>query len=474
MTIRTKSRSVRPLVAIAGLWLTTPAAAQIAEGVTERVTSHTDPSKSYATFVPAGYRVGTPAPLVIILDPRGRALVPLERLVPAAERLGYLLISSYDSRSDEDPGPTEEAVAAIIEDAQDHFTIDTRRLYFAGFSGTARLSWTLGQRFAPYTAGVIGMGAALPFAGLPAVLAAEGPWPFPFYGGAGEADFNWDEVQRLDRTLDEYGAPHFVEEWEGPHAWPDSTVFGHALEWLDTRAVVTGLQERPSDELRRRYDREVARAQNLLAGGRPERAAYVLGSLVADYGPLLDVTAAAGELEVVRASDAFAQATEAQDRVLAERRAFDRVLSTWLDEVRRRERPDGIRAGIAALGLATLRETAATASDRRERLAARRRLEQVYVLAVFYRPEEYLERGDFDLALAFLDVAASVHPESPLPAFTAARVHAVAGHVDEAFTALERAAAAGGLTRTAVEEHPQLASLRTDARYPALLERLPG
>ena len=82
------------------------------------------------------------------MDPRGRALNPLGRFKDAAERLGYVLISSYNTLSDGVTEPNEAAVAAMIQDVQELVSVDTRRLYFAGFSGTARLSWVFGDRLA--------------------------------------------------------------------------------------------------------------------------------------------------------------------------------------------------------------------------------------------------------------------------------------------------------------------------------------
>ena len=49
------------------------------------------------------------------MDPRGRALNPLQSLRGAAERLGYILISSYNTVSDGAIEPNEVAVAAFLD-----------------------------------------------------------------------------------------------------------------------------------------------------------------------------------------------------------------------------------------------------------------------------------------------------------------------------------------------------------------------
>ena len=75
------------------------------------------------------------------MDPRGRALVPLSLFKDAAERLGYILLSSYNTVSDGAAEPNVRALDAMLQEAQEHFAVDERRIYLAGFSGTARMSW---------------------------------------------------------------------------------------------------------------------------------------------------------------------------------------------------------------------------------------------------------------------------------------------------------------------------------------------
>jgi poly(3-hydroxybutyrate) depolymerase len=203
------------------LLLPTGASGQVEAGITELAVSRSDPTQEYALFVPSTYRPGTPHPLLLVLDSRGRALLPLERLAPTAERLGWLVMSSYQSRSDEAGLETDRAVMAMIEDAQDLFTVDTRRLYFAGLSGNARQSWLLAGAYQPYTAGILGFGAALPGSTRLVEMEADGPVGFAFFGGAGTVDYNNHELRSLDWRLDEYSVAHFVTFYPGEHEWPD-------------------------------------------------------------------------------------------------------------------------------------------------------------------------------------------------------------------------------------------------------------
>ena len=96
--------------------------------VTERIVSRADPARSYALYVPSRYDRGAVWPVALVMDPRGRALIPLQRLRAAAERYGWIVFSSHGTRSDDPNAPNVEAVNAMLDDAQSGFRVDTKRL----------------------------------------------------------------------------------------------------------------------------------------------------------------------------------------------------------------------------------------------------------------------------------------------------------------------------------------------------------
>ena len=68
--------------------------------IVTRLTSVSDLSEQYAVYLPSRYRTDRSWPVLVLLDPRGRALLPMERVREVAERLGYIVLSSWNSRSD--------------------------------------------------------------------------------------------------------------------------------------------------------------------------------------------------------------------------------------------------------------------------------------------------------------------------------------------------------------------------------------
>src|SRR5829696_6153365 len=68
--------------------------------VVTRAVASDDTSQSFALMLPAGYAPTKRWPVLFVFDPRGRAMLGIDRFADAADRLGYVVVSSYDSRSD--------------------------------------------------------------------------------------------------------------------------------------------------------------------------------------------------------------------------------------------------------------------------------------------------------------------------------------------------------------------------------------
>ena len=85
------------------MWLfagVTALAADLPAGeIIDRVTCAADPSQSYALFVPADYTPSRTWPVIFAFDPGGRGRTPVERYQAAAERYGYIVVGSNNSRN---------------------------------------------------------------------------------------------------------------------------------------------------------------------------------------------------------------------------------------------------------------------------------------------------------------------------------------------------------------------------------------
>src|SRR5438270_11070488 len=107
--------------------------------VLERVICRDNAQQSYALYVPSSYTPERAWPILYCLDPGARGRVPVERFAAAAEKAGFLVAGSNNSRNGPF-APSELAIRLMLTDTHARFQIDDSRVYAAGLSGGARLA----------------------------------------------------------------------------------------------------------------------------------------------------------------------------------------------------------------------------------------------------------------------------------------------------------------------------------------------
>src|SRR6267378_6371264 len=375
----------------------------------ERVRSTTDTSQTFALYLPPGYTTERRWPVLFVLDPRGRALLGLQLFQDRAARLGWVILSSYNTLSDGPPEPNVNAVNAMLAWAQAHPSLDRTRLYLAGFSGTARAALGFAVALRGHVAGVIAVGGALGFALGGPETAFAGDSTFAYFGAAGTRDFNYEEVLAMADRFRTTRVPFRVVAFEGPHSWPPPELCGDALDWLELRAMSGGLRMTDSGWVRARLADEVARATELERSGRWAEALQLDDAIARDYGRWPEARDAAGRAAALRRSPVLAK-YEAEARRLAERDLRQGVelpkIFAW---ARSQREPPELEALAGKLRIAELQRTAER-GDSLETASARRLLARVFVNLAFYEPRAYLASGSLDRALRMFEAAVTIGP----------------------------------------------------------------
>src|SRR5262245_14559576 len=166
--------------------------------VVENVVSRSNPKMSYALYLPSNYNSSRKWPLLVLMDPRGRALMPMELFRETAEKQGYIIVSSYNTLSDDEWEPNVIALKAIMADIPNMFAIDDRRIYLSGFSGTGNGSWFFANNMTPHVAGLINFGSAAADWATPVRGAV-----YSYFGICGNRDFNYEPLRSLEKMLDD-------------------------------------------------------------------------------------------------------------------------------------------------------------------------------------------------------------------------------------------------------------------------------
>ena len=144
-----------------------------------------DAGQSYALYLPSGADRAELRPVLFLFDPAARGAEGVRAFLPAADKFGWILIGSNNSKN----GPLKDSVAAaraLWTEAKERFPVDENRVYAAGFSGGSRVASIFAQVIGRKIAGVIGCGA-----GLAEGLGPDGLKAEAYFGLAGLRDFNY-------------------------------------------------------------------------------------------------------------------------------------------------------------------------------------------------------------------------------------------------------------------------------------------
>jgi predicted esterase len=199
-----------------------------------KVTCQKDYTVSYALYLPKSYTAVRKYPVIITFDPHGTGILPLERYKDLADKYGYILMGSNDSKNGQDMNTSGVIIDALVSETSGRYSIDSTRVYVMGFSGGARIACIIGL-YQGGVAGIIGCGAGFPSTNQPVRFKPD------YISIAGNADFNMNELINLDKQLDEAKFTHASILFNGRHAWPPVEVMENAFVWTEFCSMRKGI-----------------------------------------------------------------------------------------------------------------------------------------------------------------------------------------------------------------------------------------
>lgn len=283
--------------------------------VMDPVPCSADPAQSYALYVPSHYTADRRWPVIYCFDPIARGRVPVERLRVAAEKFGYIIVGSNNSRNGP-LAPTIAAANALFADTQRRLAIERTRIYLAGFSGGARAA--LAMAGAGKFAGVLACSGGFPGSNMPPQV------PFVVFGTAGRTDFNYAEMIRLGPLLDGRRTPNRVAVFDGGHEWPPVAVADEALAWFDLQAMRRGLVPRDDAAIRQQFQRRLAAVSAFT--GPADESADAYRAVIADFSDLLDTGELVARVVTIEKSREYRRAVTARNRAIRDE-------EYWRDEL---------------------------------------------------------------------------------------------------------------------------------------------
>lgn len=432
--------------------------------IIEKVTARKDDKQSYALYLPSSYTPAKPFPIIYAFDPGARGAMPVERFKEAAEKYGYIVVGSNNSRNG--PGvPLSQILNTLLDDTQSRLAIDGKRVYATGFSGGARVAGSLAFSLKGQIAGVIACGAGFPGEAKPAK-----DLPFSFYGIAGTEDFNLIEVRQLVRTLDALGATTHLAVFEGEHSWPPVAFCTEAVEWMELQAMKTGRRNRDDKLIAELLAKQSKRMQADETANKTFDVFLQAAALAKDFQGLSNVTDFAAKAEQLKSSKEVKDGFKLEKNEEQLQQNYLRNLFTLRDRLRTDENPGAVMIELRTL-IAGLQKKSDSDVPSSERSVARRTLGGAWVSLMEESAQDRYSRRFADLA-ATLALAAEIRPANPQVFFNLARAQALASKRKEALDALKKAVEKGYANLEELKTNPDLETIRGDKTYKQLIETL--
>jgi dienelactone hydrolase len=438
--------------------------AELTHGVVvPRVTCLADAQQSYALYLPSTYTPERTWPIIYAFDPGARGGMPVEMLKEIAERRGYIVVGSNNSRN----GPLKvslDAAEAVWRDTHDRFSIDARRVYLTGFSGGARVAAGIALNCNDCAAGVIAHGAGFE---LGARKSAD--VHFGYFAAIGDTDFNYPELAQLEPQLDSWGVTNRLRRYPAGHQWATAEVWEEAVAWMELQAIKDGRLAKDQAWISEQRTRGLERARKLEEAGELYFAYEEYRKLALDFHGLADTSSLEQKAAAMKTSAGVREGRQREQKEFVQQ---EQLTSEFLVALTALQKAALNRtAAIETLGSRTadFESRVKHAKNPSANKALQRAQGQVFASAAETGREE-LQAKNLTVAEACFKAASQISPQSPGPYFQLARIYAQMGRRKNVAGMLEKAFE-NGLRVEALENAPELAAMKDDPEIQRLREK---
>ena len=291
----------------------------------DTVTCNRDNHFSYALYLPSDYSDKAEWPVIFLFDPAARGTVAVNVWKDAAEKYGYILAGSNNSRN----GPMQnnvDAADAMMHDVLSKYAIDKNRIYTGGFSGGARMAGLAAMIYKNF-AGVIACGAGLPDLGDKYHLDSS----IVYAATTGVEDMNYSELRDVKAKLIAQRNAVRIFDFAGTHQWPPSATANACIEWIRLQAMKRKLQ--PVDEawVDAYYRNELDTAKQWMASGKNYDAYVLLSDMQKDFTDIHTTNEAASLYQSLQQDkSAMKDISDAEEDLAKEKKEItDYITEIW-------------------------------------------------------------------------------------------------------------------------------------------------
>lgn len=422
--------------------------------VISRVTCIQDSTLSYTLYLPKNYDLSRRYPLIIAFDSHAAGKLPVDLFACEAERNGYIVAGSNNSKNGMSWEVTSAQYQVMQRDILQRLSIDTNRIYTAGFSGGSRVASSVAI-FIGGISGVIGCSAGFPQINKPLTT------KFSYLGIVGNEDFNYTEMKALDKGLEGAGFSHHLLVFNGTHAWPPEDVIPSIFTWLELDAMRNRLKApdhvfidafaakclSEADSLNRKNELVAEYQQYLKAKD------YLNG--VADVSSFSDRI-----LHLCQTEEVKKQAAE-DDRISIKEIQLQQYYAASIGP----QSEEWWKTEVKRLNSSTRHDTKADQS-------MYKRVLSYLSLAAYMHASSALKSGDQQKTGYFIRVYELIDPINPEAHYLQADWSATQGKVDEALKSLNKAIELGFNDLERIKNNPSFSNLKKKPEYETIIKSI--
>jgi len=434
--------------------------------IVERIEALNDPSQSYSLYLPSNYTPDRKWPVLYAFDPGARGRVPVERFKEAAEKYGWIVLGSNNSRN----GPWNVVVNAwnaMLTDSHQRFAIDDERMYATGFSGGARAAVRIAAG-CKCLAGVMANGA-----GFPVDLAPSPQMHFAFFGAAGVDDFNYPELKSLVEPLSNAGIIHRVQTFAGRHEWPPVSVATAAIEWMELHAIKAGKRPRNDGFVNAMWQQRFNEATTLEESKKYYEAYQLYLDLAGSFNGLRDVAQIETKVNQLRDSRDLKAAIHEDQEQIKKQRELESRLNTLIAGASNNQSEEGFdSANLLTKILNDLRKQSKASDDSTQRRVARRVLDGLFVGLIEQGVSLLQTEKNYSESIKPLKLATEVNPDRPGAFFYLAWAYAANRDKKKSLQSLSTAVEKGFSDTAMITANKAFDSIRNEPEYQQIMARL--
>jgi tetratricopeptide (TPR) repeat protein len=423
-----------------------------------------DPRYTYALYLPSKYSDAAKWPVIYIFDPSARGKLAVTLFMPAAEKFGYIVVCSNNSKNAMDGVELEKVINYLFSDTEARFSIDANRIYTAGFSGGSRVAAMVALN-TKFISGVIGCGAGLPnYAGLKNIPS------FDYFGLVGDRDMNYIEMCDLEKELDKLGMSVELRIFNGGHIWPSPDLLEEAIEWMELKAIYKGTRKKDSGFTDELFGRYYKKATSLSEQGKFIESVRYYKYLAKDFPNHSGISKIRTKLDSLLLTKNYAKSFKIWNNNRSwEIEIQDTLLEDFNTRVANEELPDSIRNWwTRKIKMLKFMETS---KDTNKQVIASRVLMLLNILC-YETGRNYSNQKRFKAALICYQLESIIQPENKDNYFLLARTYSLNGERDEALKSLDKAIKAGYNNRKTIEQDSVFMTLKNEKLFKEIITKL--